>query len=99
MKLSLNFKLGSLTDILKKNLSFVLLGFLIFIAILVGFVIYGELRKISDAKGNSANAAQIVRVNLDAHKQLEKKLNDNSTFEPKVVEGADSFGTAPTKTN
>jgi hypothetical protein len=43
------------------------------------------------------NIAKIVRVNLEGHKALEKKLNDNATFEPVPVPGADSFGPSPLK--
>lgn len=99
MKLSVNIKFSSLVGIFKKNLSLVLLGFLVLIFLMAGFVVYGEIRKITESKGNPATAGQIVRVNLEGHKQLEKKLNDNMTYEPQSVDGAEAFGTAPNKSN
>lgn len=97
MKLAINLKFGSLADLFKKQLSFVLLGFIILIAIMSLFEMYGEIKKITEANKSSISQAQIVRVNLEGHQQLEKKLNDNSTFEPVPVAGADAFGTAPNK--
>lgn len=99
MKLAINLKLSSVLDLFRKNLGFGLLAFLVLIGILTFFVMYGEVRKITESQIDSSNSSQIVRVNLDAHKQLEKKLNDNTNFVPVSVPGANAFGTAPNKTN
>lgn len=95
MKLPGNIKLNSIADFAKKNLSVALLAFLVLVLITVYFIVYAEWRKISDSSGDSKNPGQIVRVNLDSHKELEKKLNENVTFTPSTVNGADAFGLPP----
>lgn len=97
MKLKINFNFHNILDYFKKNLSIVMLAFLVLVLILVGFIIFDEIKKITQVTGAPENSGQILRVNLEKHRKLEKTLNDNSTFSPEEVDGAGAFGVAPPK--
>ncbi len=97
MKLKINLNFHSILDYFKKNLSIVMLTFLILVLILVGFIIFDEIKKITQVNDNAESSGQILRVNLEKHKQLEKTLNNNSTFSPELIDGAGAFGVAPPK--
>ena len=94
---SLNLKtVAALLDRVKSNFSLVLWVFLGIIIVLTGLVIYQEVRKVSSVQTDTAGILdRIVRVNMGQHESLEKKLGENSSFQPWPVAGADAFGPAP----
>lgn len=97
MKLSLDLKGLSILPLLKKNISLLLLLFLVIVGLMAGYVIFGEVRKVSQARtdNSAASIGQILRVNITAHEELQKRLRENTQFVPGDTPNADSFGIAP----
>lgn len=86
----------SLGEKLKNNVSLLLLIFLGIVALMAGFVMFKEVRKLSLASmDTSAVTGQIVRVNMTQHQAIEQRLEENLRFTPEIVQNADSFGSAP----
>ena len=100
MKLSINLKGVSIVPLLKKNISLLLLVFLVLVALLAGLIVFNEVRKVSQARtdNSAANIGRILRVNTGKHEELEKQLDENSRFIPQDVPNADAFGSPPVKT-
>lgn len=100
MKLSINLKSLPLISLLKKNISLLLLLCLIVVALAAGWVMFSEIRKVSQARvdNSAANIGKILRVNTAQHAELEKRLEENSRFIPEDVSNADAVGVPPTKT-
>jgi hypothetical protein len=100
MKLSLNFKQGTAVfKKLKQNISLALWAFLGVIAILTGYIIYGEVGKIFLVATDTEEAqGKIVRLNIALYQELEKKLDDNAQFIPQPVSNPDAFTYVPNKT-
>lgn len=97
MKLpSLNFKISSVTELVSKNLSIILLGVLGIIFLLVGWVVFAEIKKVSlVTEDNSGITGQLVRVHTGQHQELVKKLEESAKFSPKMIPGNEIFSTAP----
>jgi hypothetical protein len=97
--MKLDFKnLGSLAigDKIKNNVSLLLLIVLGIIALMAGFVMFKEVRRVSQVRTDtSAVTGQIVRVNVTQHQAIEQKLEENLRFTPEIVPNADAFGSAP----
>lgn len=97
MKLSdMHFNVTNLGGFFKKNLSLLLLIFLIIIFISVGFVVFKEVRNISRATADlSGITGQTVRVNLGLHQELSNHLDENQRFVPKNILGNSIFSPIP----
>lgn len=100
MKLSINLKSVPLIPLLKKNISLLLLLCLIIVALASAWVMFSEIRKVSQARvdNSAANIGKILRVNISQHAELEKRLEENSRFIPEDIANADAVGVPPTKT-
>lgn len=96
MKLSFNIKGDSIVKLFKHNLSIVLWAFLLVVALMTGWIIWGELSKISQVRtDNAAIQSKIVRLNLAKYRELEARLDENARFQPQPVPRADAFSAAP----
>lgn len=94
----IDFKNLSFLKKFKSSISIMLWVCVFVIAVLTGFIIYGEYKKLSQAHiSEEVTLDKIVRVNIEKHKQIIKQLNDNSSFQPKTIEKSNSFGIAPDK--
>jgi hypothetical protein len=92
MTLKVDLKNISLFKKLKDYLGILLWVFLGIILLLVIWVAFGEISKISRSKSDTDTIQKkIVRVNMEKYKALENKLNDNATFMPQEVPGAEAF--------
>ncbi len=92
----LKLQIPSFDEISKKHLSTVLLVFIGVVALLVGFVVYREVRKFTQANSDTSGiTGQIVKTNLNAHEGLTKRLEDYSRFSPRSISGNTVFSTAP----
>lgn len=100
MKISLNLKSLPIVPFIKKNTSLLMLLFLVVVALAAGWIMFSEVRKVSQARvdNSAANIGKILRVNTVQHEELVKRLDENSRFIPNDVPNADSFGVPPTKT-
>ena len=99
MKLSINLNSASLVTILKKNISIVLLGFLLLVLLLASYIIFQEYRKIALVRSDTSGVTgQTVRVNLSQYDSLVQALEENQRFTPQPIPGSSSFGAAPNKT-
>lgn len=96
MKLSINLNTASVINFAKHKFFIILWVFLGVIAVLTGLVVYNEVQKISQSQADTAGIMdKIVRLNLTQHQTLEKRLSENSSFQPIPVPGANAFGMPP----
>lgn len=97
IKIPINLKgLDALLDKAKGKLSILLWVFLGIIVLFTGLVIFQEVRKVTLVQTDTSGILdRIVRVNLGQHQALEKRLGENTSFQPWPVAGADAFGSAP----
>jgi hypothetical protein len=96
MKLSFDIKGASIIDSLKKRLSLGLWIFLLVVALFSGYIIFQEVKKITQANADTSGiTGETVRVNISQHQALEQRLNENLQFSPEPIPGADAFGAQP----
>lgn len=100
MKLSLDLKNITVLNKLKGNFSILLWVAILVVAFLTGLVVFNEVRKITQVQTDTSGILdRIVRVKLSNHENLEKRLGENSSFQPVKIEGAEAFSPVPLKTN
>lgn len=98
MKLDLKFNFAALPGLAKKYIQFVLWAFLIIVLAMEFFVIKNSVDLALLARTTAPGAqAQIVRVNFEQYKAIEKRLQDNTGFQPQPVKYTNPFGLAPAK--
>ncbi len=96
MKLAFDLKQMPVGKIKKIKLSLILWVVLAVIAVMTGLVVYNELSKVTAVQTDQDTIFdRIVRVNLNQFNAVEKRLSENSSFQPVPVPGASVFGPAP----
>ncbi len=96
MKLSIQPNFKAFPSLIKKHFQFVLWGFLIFVLVMEFFVIKDSIDLILIARAPAPGAqAQLVRVNFEQYKLIEKRLEDDSQFNPDPVKYTSPFGAPP----
>ncbi len=92
MKLSFDIKNISILKKLFGNVGILLSVVLGLLILGVGWVIFGEVSKITQLKTDVATAqSKITRVNIDKHKEVEKWLDENAAFIPSPIIETDAF--------
>lgn len=93
MKLSFKFSLKTIPALAKKHIQALLWLFLIVIMAMEFFVIKSSLDLILAARATAPGAqAQIIRVNFEQYKLIEKRLDDNNQYSPNPIKYTSPFG-------
>ncbi len=98
MKLSFDYKNFKPLKKILSNISILLWLFLGLVLLLVVWVVFSEVAKITQSQIDLSSAqSKIVRVNMDKYKEVSERLNENASFSPRVIPGTDAFLPLPTK--